>query len=142
MLQTTLKNNLISYIFLGCAIGKVVSQWLPTMAVEAQSQVRSGQVRSGHVRSMVGKVALAQFLTEYFGFPCEFSLHQHLHIHQQSYHRHNIALIPTLLLCNSVLYVKNPFCPNCLSTEIYKQDTYTDHILSPPKEPRFKLFLS
>jgi hypothetical protein len=37
--------------------------------------------RSGHVGYAVGKVTLGQFLSEYFGFPCQFSFHRLLHTH-------------------------------------------------------------
>jgi hypothetical protein len=30
---------------------------------------------------VVGKSALAQVISEYFGFPCQFSFHRLLHIH-------------------------------------------------------------
>jgi hypothetical protein len=33
---------------------------------------------------MVGKVALGQVSSEYFGFPCQFSFHQMLHTHLSS----------------------------------------------------------
>jgi hypothetical protein len=37
--------------------------------------------RSGHVRYTVNKVALEQVLSEYFGFPCQFSFHRLFHTH-------------------------------------------------------------
>jgi hypothetical protein len=37
--------------------------------------------RSGLVGFMVDKVALGQVFSEYFGFLCQFSFHQLLHIH-------------------------------------------------------------
>jgi hypothetical protein len=37
--------------------------------------------RSGHVRFVVDKVALGEVLSEYFGFPCQFSSYRLLHIH-------------------------------------------------------------
>jgi hypothetical protein len=36
---------------------------------------------SGHVGFVVDKVALGQVISEYFGFPCQFSFHRMLHIH-------------------------------------------------------------
>jgi hypothetical protein len=35
----------------------------------------------GHVGFVVDKVALGQVFSEYFGFPCQSSFHQLLHIH-------------------------------------------------------------
>jgi hypothetical protein len=37
--------------------------------------------KSGHVGFVMKKVALEQVSSEYFGFPCQFPLHQMLHIH-------------------------------------------------------------
>jgi hypothetical protein len=37
--------------------------------------------RSGHVGFVLEKVALEQVFSEYFGFLCQFSFHQLLHIH-------------------------------------------------------------
>jgi hypothetical protein len=34
---------------------------------------------------VVDKVALAQVFSKYFGFPCQFSFHQLLHIHHLSF---------------------------------------------------------
>jgi hypothetical protein len=56
------------------AIAQGVSRWLPT----AVARVRA---RSGHVGFVVGKVALAQVFSEYFGFPCQPSFHRFLHSH-------------------------------------------------------------
>jgi hypothetical protein len=36
---------------------------------------------SSHLGFIVDKVALGQVFSEYFGFPCQFSFHQFLHIH-------------------------------------------------------------
>jgi hypothetical protein len=36
---------------------------------------------AGHAGFVVGKVALGQVFFEYFGFSCQFSLHQLSHIH-------------------------------------------------------------
>jgi hypothetical protein len=38
--------------------------------------------RSGLVGFVVGKVALGQVFSEYFGFPCQFLFHRLLHIHR------------------------------------------------------------
>jgi hypothetical protein len=38
--------------------------------------------RSGQVGFVVDKVALGQFFSEYFGFPCQFSFHRPHHTHQ------------------------------------------------------------
>jgi hypothetical protein len=40
--------------------------------------------RSGHVGFMVDKVGLWQFFSEHFGFPCQFSFHRLLHVHDLS----------------------------------------------------------
>jgi hypothetical protein len=40
--------------------------------------------RSGHVRFVVDKVAVGQVFYKYFGFPCQFSFHEMLHIHLPS----------------------------------------------------------
>jgi hypothetical protein len=37
--------------------------------------------KSGHVGSVVDKVALGQVFSEYFSFPCQFSVHRLLHTH-------------------------------------------------------------
>jgi hypothetical protein len=58
----------------GPAIAQAVSRWLPTAA----GQVRPG---SGHVGFVADKVALGQVLSEYFGFPYQYSFHQTLHHH-------------------------------------------------------------
>jgi hypothetical protein len=39
------------------------------------------EVLAGHVGFVVDKVALEQLFSEYFGFPCQFSFHRLLHIH-------------------------------------------------------------
>jgi hypothetical protein len=52
---------------------QAVSRLLPTAA----TRVRAG---SGHVGFVVDKVALGQVFSQYFGFPCQFSLHRLLHI--------------------------------------------------------------
>jgi hypothetical protein len=58
----------------GRAVAQAVSRWLPT----AEGQVR---VRAEDVGFVVDKVALGQVFSEYFGFPCQSSLHQFLHHH-------------------------------------------------------------
>jgi hypothetical protein len=40
--------------------------------------------RLSHVGFVVDKVALGQVFSKYFGFPCQFSFHQLLHIHHLS----------------------------------------------------------
>jgi hypothetical protein len=57
-----------------CAIAQAVSRLLPTAAAWVRSQV-------GFV---VDKVALGQFFSEYFGFPCQFSFHRLLPNHHLS----------------------------------------------------------
>jgi hypothetical protein len=56
------------YNFPGHAIAQAVSCWLPT-------------IRSGHVGFVVDTTLLGQVFSEYFGFLCQFSFHQLLHIH-------------------------------------------------------------
>jgi hypothetical protein len=41
--------------------------------------------KSSHVRFVVKKVALGQVCSEYFGFPCQSSLHEMLHTHLLSW---------------------------------------------------------
>jgi hypothetical protein len=60
--------------FVGRAMAQAVSRWLPTAAARIRP-------RSGHVGFVVDKVALGQVFSEYFGFPCQSSLHQILHPH-------------------------------------------------------------
>jgi hypothetical protein len=55
-------------------MAQAVSRWLPTAAV----RVRSGSAQVGFV---VGKVAVGQDFSEYFGFTSQFSFHQLLHNH-------------------------------------------------------------
>jgi hypothetical protein len=50
--------------------------------------------RSDHVGFVVSYVVLGQVFAEYFGFPCQFSFRQLLHIHYSSYYRRYI--VPTL----------------------------------------------
>jgi hypothetical protein len=40
----------------------------------------------GHVTFMRDEVATGQIFYKYFGFPCQFSFHQLLHIHCSTYH--------------------------------------------------------
>jgi hypothetical protein len=40
---------------------------------------RGFEPESGHVRFMVDKVALGQVSSQYFRFPCQFSLHELFH---------------------------------------------------------------
>jgi hypothetical protein len=54
----------------GRAIAQAVSRWLPTAAA-----------RVWQVGFVVDKVTLRQVFSEYFGFPCQSSLHQILHYH-------------------------------------------------------------
>jgi hypothetical protein len=61
--------------FRGRAIAQAVSRWLPTMAARGSSP---GLVMWDFVGD---KVALGQVFSEYFGFPCQSSFHQLLHIH-------------------------------------------------------------
>jgi hypothetical protein len=61
-------------VFLGRAVAQALSRWFPTAA----DRVRA---RTGHVGFVVGKVALGQVFSEYFGFPCQSSFHQILHYH-------------------------------------------------------------
>jgi hypothetical protein len=42
------------------------------------------EARSSHVGFVMDKVALGQVSSEYFGFPCQFSLHRMLHTHHLS----------------------------------------------------------
>jgi hypothetical protein len=44
-------------------------------------QLRRPDPRSGYVEFVVDKMALEQVLSEYVGFPCQFSFHRLLHIH-------------------------------------------------------------
>jgi hypothetical protein len=54
----------------GRAIAQAVSRWLPIAAVRGSSPVL---VMWDFV---VGKVALGQVFSEYFGFPCQISFHK------------------------------------------------------------------
>jgi hypothetical protein len=58
----------------GRAIAQAVSRWLSTAAARVRSW-------SGQVGFVVDKVALGQVFSEYFGFPCQSSVHQLLHNH-------------------------------------------------------------
>jgi hypothetical protein len=58
----------------GRVITHAVSGWLPT----AEAQVRAG---SCHVRLVADMMALGQVLSDYFGYPCQFSFSRLLHIH-------------------------------------------------------------
>jgi hypothetical protein len=59
---------------IGRAIAKAVRRWLPT----PEAWVRA---RSGLVGFVVDEVARGQVFSEYFGFPCQSSFHQILHLH-------------------------------------------------------------
>jgi hypothetical protein len=61
---------------MGCAIAQVVSRRLLTAAARVRA-------RTGRVGLMVHKVALGPVFSEYFGFPCQFSVHRLLHIHHR-----------------------------------------------------------
>jgi hypothetical protein len=54
---------------IGCAIAQAVRCRLPTAAARVWSRIRS----------CGGQVALGQFFSEYFSFPCQFSFHRMLH---------------------------------------------------------------
>jgi hypothetical protein len=41
--------------------------------------------RLGHVEFLVDKVAIGQVVSEYFGFPCQFSFHRLLDTHHLSF---------------------------------------------------------
>jgi hypothetical protein len=62
---------------LGRAVAQAVSRWLPTAAARVR-------FRPEHVRFVVDKAALGQVISEYFGFPCQLSLHQFLQHHNHS----------------------------------------------------------
>jgi hypothetical protein len=55
-------------------IAHAVSRRLPTAAAQDRAHVN-------HVEFVVDKVVLGQVFSEYFGFPCQFSLHRLLHNH-------------------------------------------------------------
>jgi hypothetical protein len=63
----------------GRAIAQAVSRRLPT----ATGRVRA---RSGQEGFVVDKVALGQVFSEYFGFPCQSSFHQIMHLHNHLGH--------------------------------------------------------
>jgi hypothetical protein len=52
--------------------------WMLVLQAQGHSHF---EPRSVHVGFVVNKVALRQVFSEYFGFPCQFSFHQLLHIH-------------------------------------------------------------
>jgi hypothetical protein len=58
----------------GLAIAQAVIRRLPTATARVRAQVRSCGICGG-------KRALGQVSSEYFGFPCQFSFQQLLHIH-------------------------------------------------------------
>jgi hypothetical protein len=60
--------------YIGRAIAQAVSRWLPSR----QPGIAPG---SGQVGFVEDKVALGQVFPEYFGFPCQSSIHQFLHPH-------------------------------------------------------------
>jgi hypothetical protein len=43
---------------------------------------------SGYMGFVVGKVALGQVFSEYFGFPCQSLFHHLLHYHHHHHHHH------------------------------------------------------
>jgi hypothetical protein len=47
------------------------------------------EYRLGHVGYVVNIVARVQVSSEYFGFPCQFSFHQLLHIYHHHHHHHH-----------------------------------------------------
>jgi hypothetical protein len=61
----------------GHAIAQAASHRLHTVRPEFEP-------RSGHVGFVVDKVALGQFFSKHFGFPCQFSFHRLLHTHHLS----------------------------------------------------------
>jgi hypothetical protein len=60
----------------GRAIGEAVSRWLPIAAARVRARVWK-------VGFEVDEVALGQVCSEYFGFPCQSSFHQILHLHSK-----------------------------------------------------------
>jgi hypothetical protein len=58
----------------GRAIAQAVSRWLPTEATRVQA-------RAIDVGFVMDKVAPVQVFSEYYGFLCQFSFHQLIHIH-------------------------------------------------------------
>jgi hypothetical protein len=61
-------------------------------AVSRRLRMAWFEPRSGHVGFVVGKVALGQVFSEYFGFPCQFSFHQVFH----TYHHPNSSGVGTI----------------------------------------------
>jgi hypothetical protein len=61
---------------IGRAITQAIRRRLPTAATWIRAQVRSG-----HVGFMMDKVALGHVFSKYLDFPCQFSFHRLLHIH-------------------------------------------------------------
>jgi hypothetical protein len=57
----------------GHAVAQAVSRRLPTAAARVQARV-------SHIVFAVGKAALGQVFSEYFGFPCQ-AFHRLLHTH-------------------------------------------------------------
>jgi hypothetical protein len=58
--------------------GRAIVQAFGRRLTTAAPRVRAW---SGHVGFVVDKVALGQVFYEYFGFPCQSSIHQILHPH-------------------------------------------------------------
>jgi hypothetical protein len=58
----------------GRAIDQAVSRWLPIVVAWVC-------IWAEHVGFVVDEVALGQFFSEYFDFPCQSSFHQFLHHH-------------------------------------------------------------
>jgi hypothetical protein len=88
----------------GCFIGVVSCHMGCTIAQDVshlfQPRWPGFDPNAGHVGCVADKVALWQAFSKYFGFPCQFSFHQQLHIHLSSYHQCHIALILTAWLNN------------------------------------------
>jgi hypothetical protein len=74
VLQISAGHFFLAKVLLGRAVAQVVSHWLPTAAAPVR-------VRAEHVGFVVDKEGLGQVFYEYFGFPCQSSLHQFLHQH-------------------------------------------------------------
>jgi hypothetical protein len=81
MVDESLPEVIMNWLSMGRGKWEPWSRW-PCRSSRGFPPRRPGfEPRPGHVGFVVGKMAVGQFFSEYFGFPCQFSFHRLLQIH-------------------------------------------------------------
>jgi hypothetical protein len=71
---------------------------------------------ASHTGFVVNKMALGRVFSQYFGFPCWFSFHQVLHVHQSSYLQSSIVSILIASLNNKLKNIILILCSHSLTS--------------------------